>query len=150
MMAKHALWIHGHAVRAQREGYALSKAYLGWGAVYKTHGGEWFQFAIPTPVIVGGIDTTLQKVFVLFKTSGTAKITAVHLWDGPTKIQAFNGLGRSGDHSGKLDNDNSWTVNPVHIKWGLGISVYVDFGPPSQIGVPEIAFASAGADFVTP
>jgi hypothetical protein len=144
------MWIHGHAVRAQREGYALSKTYLGWGAVYRTNGGEWFQIAIPTPVIVGSVDTTLQKVFVLFKTGGTAKITAVHLWDGPTKIQEFEGLARSGDHSGKLDNDNTWMVTPVHIKWGLGISVYVDFGPPSQIGVPDITFASAGADFVTP
>jgi Family of unknown function (DUF6623) len=149
-MAKHALWIHGHAVRAQREGYALSKIYLGWGAVYKTQGGEWFQVAIPTPVIVGSIDTTLQKVFVLFRTIGTAKITSVHVWDGPTKIQAFDGLALSGDHLSQLDSDNSWNVNPVHIKWGLGISVHVDFGPPSQVGVPEITFASAGADFVTP
>jgi len=149
-MAKHAMWIHGHSVRAQREGYALSKTYLGWGAVYRMVGDEWFHIAIPTPVIVGGVDTTLQKVFVLFKTSGTAKITAVHVWDGPTKIQAFDGLDRSGDHSSQLDKDNSWTVNPVHIKWGLGICVHVDFGPPSQIGVPEITFASAGADFMTP
>ena len=149
-MAKHAMWIHGHAVRAQREGYALSKTYVGWGAVYQTHGSEWFQVAIPTPVIVSGADTTLEKVFVLFRTSGTTKITSLHLWDGPTKIQALAGLARSGDHSSKLDSGNTWTVTPVHIKWGLGISVFVDFGPPSKLGVPEITFASAGADFLTP
>lgn len=149
-MAKHAMWIHGHAVQAQREGYALSKIYAGWGAIYKTHGGEWFHIAVPTPVIIGGVSPTLQKVFVLFKTVGTAKITRVHLWDGPTKIQAFEGLARSGDHSGKLDSDNSWNVNPVNIKWGFGISVHVDFGPPSQVGVPQITFISAGTDFVTP
>ena len=149
-MIKQAQWVHGHAVRAQREGYPLSRIYAGWGAIYQTHGGEWFQIAIPTPVIVGSVDTTLQKMFVLYKTTGTAKVTAVHFWDGPTKIQAFDGLALSGDHSGKLDSDNTWTVNPVHIKWGLGISVYVDFGPPSKIGVPAITFASAGADFLTP
>ncbi len=149
-MAKHAMWIHGHAVRAQREGYAISKAFLGWGAVYQMNGGEWFHIAIPTPVIVNSIDMNLQKVFVLYKTSGTSKITSVHLWDGPTKIQAFDGLALSGNHLSQIDNSNSWIVNPIHIKWSLGISVHVDFGPLSQIGVPDITFASAGADFVTP
>lgn len=149
-MAKYAMWIQGHAVRAQREEYALSKSYMGRGAVYKTHGGEWFQIAIPNPAIIGNVHTTLQKVFVMFKTSGTAKITSVHLWDGATKIQAFDKLAQSGDHSIKLDSSNSWDVTPVHIKYGLGISVYVDSGPPSKIGVPEITFVAVGADFVTP
>jgi len=149
-MAKHAFWLHGHAVRAEREGYAISKTFAGWGAIYKTHGVEWFHIAVPTPVIAAGVDTTLQKVFVLYKTAGTAKIAAIHVWDGATKIQAFDTLSKSGDHSKILDVDNSWSVKPVHIKWGLGISICVDFGPPSKIGVPEITFASAGADLSTP
>ncbi len=148
---KQASWVHGNAVKPQNEGYFLSKTYTGWGAVIQTHGAEWCHFAIPTPVIVNGQDTSLQKVFVMFSTGGTSKVTAVHVWDGPTKIQAFDNLSIAGTHTNALEvGNNTWEVKPVHIKWGLEIAVHVDFGPPSQIGVPQITFASAGADFQTP
>lgn len=149
-MSKYSLWVHGQVAQPQNEGYNVSKIYMGWGAVFKTTGRQWFHFAIPTPVIVGSIDTIIQKVFVLFNTSGTTKIISVHVWDGPNKIQTFDNLSLSGDHSGALDNNNTWNVNQVHIKWGLDVSVLVDFGPASHSGVPEITFTSAGADFLTP
>ena len=148
-MAKHAFWIHGHAFQPQREGYFLNKVRVGCGAVFKTHGAEWFHVAIPTPVILQNTDSKLKKFFVLYQTSGTAKLTAVHIWDGISKIAGFDKIAYSGDHSTKLDKYNSWNVNPVHIKFGLGISVHVEFGPPSKIGVPEITFATAGAEFLT-
>ena len=144
---KQASWVHGNAVKLANEGYFLTTQYTGWGAEIQTHGTQWFHFTVPTPVIVNGVDTILQKLFVMFSTGGTAKITAVHVWDGPNMIQAYDNLNVTGDHSKLLDAQNTWVPNPVHLKWGLDISVCVDFGPPSQIGVPQITFASAGADF---
>jgi hypothetical protein len=133
-----------------REGYFISKQIAGYSAIFCTQGKEWFHFAIPTPVIIGGCNSTLQKVFVLYKTTLGAKITAVHVYDGVTKFQAFDKIELEGDHSKNLDNSNTWPVKPVHIRFGLGISVNVDFGKATPKGVPEIRFVSAGADFVIP
>lgn len=148
-MVKYALWVHGTSVQAQRQGYFLSQTRLGNGARFQTHGQEWFHFAIPTPVIIASKDSLLEKVFVLYLTEGTAKITRLHVWDGNTRLHAFENLYLIGDHSSQLDASNSWTL-PIqkHIKFGLGISVHVDFGPPAPQGVPVCQFVTAGADFL--
>ncbi len=148
MSIKQAMWVHGTSVQAEREGYFISKSRPAWGATFRTQGSEWFHFAIPTPVIFGGQNSTLQKVFVFYKTGLGAKITQLHIFDGATKIQEFLNLGLSGDHSGALDGQNTWTVNPIHVKFGLGLSIAVEFGNATVNGVPEIIFSSAGADFL--
>jgi len=155
-MAKfQASWVHGSSVQIEREGYFISKRRAGYGAHFKTHGKEWFHFAIPTPVFVEGKRASLRKIFVFYKTEGTAKITAVHLYDAggkpfPKTFKEFKKLSLSGDHSTEIDKDNSW-VTPVHsMGFGLGISVLVDFGPKTTGGVPGIWFVTAGADFETP
>ena len=146
-----AYWVHGTSVQIEREGYFVSKQRAGFGAIFRTHGTEWFHFAIPTPVIVDGVRSSLKKVFVFFKTEGTAKITAIHVYDGTKKIAVFDNIARSGDHSTLVDKDNSWLINPSpKMLFGLGLSLKVDFGPPTQLGVPAIMFTTAGADFETP
>lgn len=149
-MGKHAFWVHGNNFRAQREGYFVSKIRKGWGATFRTHGAEWFHICIPTPVILGSVDSKLKKVFVFYQTVGSSMITALHVWDGAQKIASFDGLQHAGEHYKKLDSDNTWAMPKLpHVKYGLGLSVHVDFGGPSKIGVPEILFVSAGGDFVT-
>ena len=101
-------------------------------------------------MILNGKDTTLKKIFIFYRTKGTAKITNVHIHDGEKTIESFKNLSLSGDYSTKVDKHNSWGISPVHVKFGLGISVHVDFGPKTKLGVPEIRFTSAGADFQTP
>ena len=150
MSIKQAMWVHGTAVQAEREGYHINRIRAGWGAVISSHGAEWFHFAVPTPVIFGGKNSMLQKAFVLFKTTMSAKIIGVHLYDGKSKFKEFNNLSLSGTHEGKLDQSNTFQVDLVHIKWGLGISVNVDFGKSTPQGVPKITFAAAGADFIIP
>lgn len=146
-----AFWVHGSNVQMEREGYFISKRRTGYGAHLKTHGKEWFHFAIPTPVIVDGKRSSLKKVFVFFKTEGTAKIIAIHIYDGVKKIKAFDNISRSGDHSKGVDQQNSWIIAPARkMKFGLGISVHVDFGKPKKVGVPGIWFVTAGADLETP
>lgn len=147
MPKKHAMWIHGNAVRPEREGYHINRANIGWGARIRSSGKEWFHFPIPTPVIVDSKDSKVTKVFVLYSTKMNAQITEVHLYDGKKKFKTFKNLSLSGTHDAKLDAQNTWKLSPLHLKWGLSISVHVDFGGSTPQGVPEINFASAGADF---
>lgn len=155
MSVIHAYWVDGTNVRAQRDGYFLSKKMGGKGAQFHTHTapgspGEWFQWSIPTPVIVDGNRSKVKKVFVLYSTEGTAKVMSIHVHDSDEIVAKFDGLAYSGDHSSEIDTKNSWDLNPHHLmKFGLGISVLVDFGPPTKLGVPGVTFYSAGADFVT-
>lgn len=151
MATKYAMWVHGTSIQAEREGYFISKSHKGWGAEFTTQGDEWYHFSIPTPVITGGKDTFLEKVFILYETFLGAKVDAIHLYDGANKIKEYNNLNFDGTHKGVLDTKNNWLVNPqVHIKFGLGISVLVKFGSTTAAGVPKILFATAGADFNTP
>jgi len=151
----HAMWVHGSSVQPQREGYFINREKVGSGAVFKSHntpgkGGEWFHFAIPTPVFIAGKKPKLKKVFVLYKTEGTARFMHLHIYDGEKKIHAEDGLKLSGSHSFRLDKENSWTLPSLSMKFGLGISVFIDFGYPATKGVPSIRFSSAGADFELP
>lgn len=150
MSTKQAMWVHGTSVQAERDGYFLTKVKPAWGGTFRTQGSEWFHFAIPTPVIYGGYNSTLQKVFVLYKTQHGAKITALHIFDGVNKIKEIMGLQLTGNHSQEPDEQNTWNVNPTHIKFGLGLSINVEFGNANINGVPEIVFTSAGADFIIP
>jgi len=145
-----AFWVHGTAVKMEREGYFISKQYAGYAAIFRTYGAEWFHFAIPTPVILNGIRTSLKKVFVFYKTEGTAKITAIHVYDAGKKITSFDNLSLTGDHSTAVDQFNSWLITPSpKMLFGLGISVHVNFGPQTTGTVPAISFTAAGADFET-
>ena len=149
----YAYWVDGTNVRAQREGYFLSKKMGGKGAEFRTHTppgskGEWFQWSIPTPVLVASKRLKVKKVFVLYSTEGTTKVMSVHVYDANNRIGRFDALAYSGNHSSDLDTKNAWDVNPHVMKFGLGISVLVDFGPASKVGVPGITFYSAGADFI--
>lgn len=150
MSIKQAMWVHGTSVQAQREGYYISRRRVGWGTEIASTDKEWFHFAVPTPVIFGGHDSLIEKAFVLYNTTMTAKIIAAHFYDGKDVFQSFNNISLSGAHDVQLDPSNVFTLKPVHLKWGLGISVWVDFGPSTPDGVPSITFAAAGADFTIP
>ena len=159
-MATYEFWAHGNATRAQREGYFINKLHSGAGAVFRTHGAEWFHIVVPTPAKVSGVSLKVNRVSVFFKTLGTSRITAIDLYDGIRRaVEIRKNLPVSGDHSAEIEvGQNTWEFPspdpdslppPIHVKFGLGISVRVDFGPPTQAGVPEINFVAAGARFVS-
>ena len=150
MSIKQAMWVHGTSVQAKHEGDHINRSGPGWGSQFSSHGADWFHFAVPSPVIFGGKNSEIEKAFILYKTTMTAKITKVHLYDGKTNFKEFDGLALSGTHDGKLDTSNTFTMAPLHIKYGLGISVNVEFGQSTPQGVPSITFAAAGADFIIP
>ena len=152
-----AFWVHGVSVQEEREGNFILKERHGYAAIFKTHGREWFHFAVPTPVMSDGDHSFVKKVFVLYKTGGTARITAIHVYDAGKRIAAFEKLSLTGDHSDNVDAWNSWAMpkipsgpTSIHMmSFGLGISVCVDFDGPTTGDVPEIWFTAAGADFET-
>jgi hypothetical protein len=144
------MWVHGSAVRAEEDGYFVTKRHYKDGAVFKTHGTHWFQFPIPTPVIVDDIRASLVKCFVLYEAVSGARISEVQLYDGRKQIKSIPGLSSSGNHSTAVDASNSWTIQPtIQMIFGLGICVKVDFGNPLLGAVPNIRFTAAGADFLT-
>jgi Family of unknown function (DUF6623) len=164
MALKAAIWVHGTAVEVEYPDriapLSTDRMYergqrKGWGTHF--YGLEnttnWFHFAIPTPGILDDARPPLEKVFVFYWADGWAKITNVHLYDGPARIKSFDGLNLSGNHSGSVDSFNTWTVSPpVVLAYGLGISVGVEFGPIDQVGIPfpGILFTTVGADFRRP
>ena len=148
----HASWVHGSSVQPQRQGFFVNSIREGYGALFRSHnqpgkGGEWFHFAIPTPVIVSSTRVLAVKVLIRYATIQTAKITAVHLYDVETRFKSFDGLSLAS----AADATVEWVLAPGHqMRWGLGISVFVDFGASTAQGVPGIRFRAAGADFQVP
>ncbi|MCJ7515532.1 MAG: hypothetical protein MUO89_06150 [Dehalococcoidia bacterium] len=159
MPLKAAMWVHGTIVEVEYP-ERLAPVSIdglvrrGWGTHFwgNENTANWFHIPITTPVILDDIRPPLIKVFVFYKTEGNAKITNIHVYDGRSRVKAFDGLALSGDHSGGggVDASNSWVVEPpITILYGLGISVGVEFGSQVNIDIPwpEILFTTAGADF---
>jgi hypothetical protein len=145
MAQKAAMWVHGTIV--QVENPVTFERRMGDGAHFRGQpGAYWFHFAITTPVVLDDVRPPLIKVLVFYKANG-ARITNLHIFDGPRRVKAFDNLSLSGDHSGGIDSSNSWTITPpLGIAFGLGISLGVEFGVDAQ----EILFTAAGADFQKP
>jgi hypothetical protein len=147
----HASWVHGTSVQPERQGYFMNVWRPGFGALFVSHNapgeGEWFHVALPTPVLIGGVRSHVRKVLLRYASVLGAKITAVHLYDAETKIVGFDNLLLSSPSDALVD----WQVQPPHeMKYGLGVSIHVDFGPPTAQGVPGLWFRAAGADFEVP
>jgi len=145
MGLKAAMWVHGNIVRAENPPDFETRR--GWGIQF---GGRakinWFHIPLTTPVILDSVRPKLAKIFVFYKTNG-ATIKSIHVFDGPTKVKAFDGLNLSGDHSKSLDASNTLAITPsLTISSGLGLSVGVEFGATPG----DILFTAAGADFMTP
>jgi len=151
MSKKYAMWVHGHAVQPEKEGYHISKQFAGGGATFRTYGAQYFHFAIPTPVLVANARVKLEKVFVFYKTTGTAKIRLIDVMEVGWRSQRVHEGYLSGDHSRSIDSHNSWSVSPPHeMRFGLGITIRVEFGDADSANpgeVPSIHFTAAGADF---
>jgi hypothetical protein len=173
MPLKAAIWVHGNIVKAEYPGRLTrledveDTAYRrGWGVEFRVRhqGGfpspivppndrNWFHIPFSNPVILDDIRPRLQKTFVFYK-AGLALITALHIYDGPRIVKAFNDLSLTGDHSSGIDADNSWVIDPpITIYYGLGFSVGVQFlqdnpsDPVNPFG--SILFTTAGADLHT-
>jgi hypothetical protein len=108
----------------------------------------WFHIPLPTPVIVGDRRTTLQRVFLLFRSDG-GRIENVHVYDGSSQIQLFNDLDLQGEHRVALDRQNTFILaHPHTVAWGVGISFFFRGGGGFEGGPGgRLILAAAGGDF---
>ncbi len=141
MAIAHAMWVHGHSLQVEVPSKGIVER-KGFSAKYTANGSEtnWLHFAIPTPVIVNDARLKAESVLIRFRCEG-ARVTAIHVYDGETKIAGKDKL-----NLGSLQ----WQVERLNVpgtpqvKWGLGISILVAFGPDDHC----IEFSGAGCDFI--
>ncbi len=157
MAIKAAMWVHGNIVEAEYLDRLQSWIRRGWGTHFigKPGTDNWFHFPITTPVILDGNPLRVAKVFVFYDThlvtAAGPIITDIHVYDGLNKVKEFN---RLPNLAGKcdtavVDGKNGFVVTPpIGIAFGLSLSVHVQFVPQATPVGQDIAFATAGADFV--
>jgi hypothetical protein len=150
-MGLNASWIQGNALTVENPANLTSIGHFGWGADMRIKPGKdsWFHIPIPSPVIVANVRCKIQKLFLLFDCEN-GSIRGVHIYDGPNKVQEFNGLHLTGNHFFGIDASTTFTLSAAHtVLWGMSISfLYIaDIGFDSAIPPPRLAISTAGGDF---
>ena len=146
-MPLQAFWTHGNALTIENTENLASATRFGWGTDITMKPGQasWFHIPLASPVIAGGGRTSLQRVFVLFKSEG-GSITNVHLYDGAAKFKSFDGLAFQGDHRNAIDGANALELATPHtVAFGIGISFHFAAAPRSSA---TLSVATAGGDFI--
>lgn len=108
---------------------AIEGLRTGSGSSFQCQAGSdyWFHFAIPTPVLVDSARARLGRVMVLFTAGPSVMLRSVHVWDGPTRVFARDGLTVGGAHLGLAEGVNSFPLPDQQVNWGLGVSVRFRF-----------------------
>jgi hypothetical protein len=152
-MGFHASWVHGNALTVENPENLNRIGHFGWGADMSVKPGKasWFHVALPTPVIVSDVRSSLIRVFLMFE-SEQGSIRNVHVYDGSFKIQEFNGLMSEGEHRLGLDGMNTFNLaHPHSVAFGIGVSFFfiASIGFDSTIPPSRLILASAGGDYIT-
>ncbi|KAG0086175.1 hypothetical protein BGZ93_007282 [Podila epicladia] len=142
MSIKHAAWTHGVGIELETRSWtALRQGFF--STVTPSYEGSfgWVHFVIPTPVIVDGTRLKAESAMIRFSTGSTAKITNFHVYDGETKIAAYDGLSLEGN----LQFVRQAVPNHHQVLWGTTITLGLQFsgtGPNDYVQL-----ISAGIDF---
>jgi hypothetical protein len=152
-MGFHASWVHGNALTVESPENLNRVGHFGWGADMSVKPGQasWFHIALPTPVIVSDVRSSLIRVFLLFE-SEQGSIRNVHVYDGSFKIQELNDLLSEGEHRLGLDGLNTFDLAQPHsVAFGIGVSFFfiANIGFDSAIPPSRLIVASAGGDYIT-
>ncbi len=152
-MNSQASWIHGNALTVEQPENLSRVGHFGWGADMAIVAGKssWFHVPLPTPVILNGSRASLLRVFLMFETE-QGSIRNVHVYDGSSKVQEFNGLLLKGEHRINLDAENTFNLAQPHsVAYGIGVSFFfvADIGFDSNIPPPRLILGSAGGDYTT-
>lgn len=145
-------WVHGTS--AQPEDPIEFVVRRGWGTHFGVRSAmeTWFHFPLTTLAAVNGTHQYLTKVYLFYRADGSV-LKTLNIYDGPRRVKVLENLALTGDHSGVVDEANCWTLEPpVEITCGVGLSAEIEFleGVNLGIGMSEILFTAAGAEFVGP
>jgi hypothetical protein len=151
MTPKATVCVHGNIVNPEYPENIDEVSRKGWGTTFwgKEDTTNWFHIPLSVPNLLDGSRPKLTKVNVFFHNTSRAPINAIHIYDGPRLIKAFDNLRLTGDHARVLDRSNSFTIDPpCEVLFGLGLSVSVQFpASPEQKPPRWILFTTAGAEF---
>jgi hypothetical protein len=151
MKPKHTVCVHGNIVNPEYPENIDEMSRKGWGTTFwgKEDTTNWFHVPLSVPNFLEGGRPKLTKVFLFFHNTTRSPVTAVHIYDGPRLIKAYDGLRLAGDHARVLDRSNGFTIDPpCEVQYGLGLSVCVQFpASPEQKPPRWILFTTAGAEF---
>jgi hypothetical protein len=148
-----ASWVHGNALTVESPENLSRVGHFGWGADLAIQPGKssWFHLPLPTPVITSDARANLVRVFVMFKSdTGAGSIRNVHVYDGSSKVQEFNGLNLSGEHRTGVDGQNAFNLSAPHrVAWGIGVSFFFQAatGIDSPIPPARLIISAAGGDY---
>lgn len=145
------LAVHGNIVQPEYPEHIDEVSRKGWGTTFwgKEDTVNWFHIPLSLPTAWDGQKPKLTKVYLYYHNTSRSPINAVHLYDGPKLIKAFDDLRLSGDHGRVADRSNTFLIDPPReINFGLGISVSVQFQASAEPKPPRwILFTTAGAEF---
>jgi Matrixin/Putative peptidoglycan binding domain len=142
----YASWIHGTTGVVENPERLTLQQPLGWGLRIKgkPSSSTWVHFAIPTPVITDGDRNAIGPCILRMRTGGSAAVVRdVHIYDGETRVAAHDGVRLSGD----IPFAKFGVAHAPEVRWGVGISIGVEFGTSSSTDGLMIEFFSAGCDF---
>jgi hypothetical protein len=135
-----------------RFGKDVRLGHFGWGADMQIAPGKecWFHIPLPTPVIPNNSQSSLVRVFLMFEAE-QGSIRSVHVYDGSSKVQEFNGLHLEGEHRFSIDGVNTFNLAKPHGSlFGIGVSfLFSAIGFDSAIPPSRLIVASAGGDYTT-
>lgn len=151
MTPKATVCVHGNIVNPEYPEHIDEVSRKGWGTTFwgKENTTNWFHIPLSVPNFLDGGRPKLTRVFIFFHNTSRAPINAVHVYDGPRLIKAYDNLKLAGDHARVLDRSNAFIIDPpCEILFGLGLSVSVNFpASPEQKPPRWILFTTAGAEF---
>lgn len=157
-MALYASWVHGHSAQIElnERGRGASEDVGGvpWTSIIGSRrGGQvtfrgqdnsayWFHLAVPTPVIENGVRARLIRAMFLFTADPAVTLGSVHVWDGPSRVFARDGLAIGGTQLALQENLTQFTLPSSEVRWGIGISLLFNFADAGNVGLH-----TAGVDF---
>lgn len=153
LLLAHAMWVHGHSMEVEYpDRLALHQRV---GSLVHTIGkpftSNWYHFAVPSPVIMGGKRSIVGSVMLRFRVGPGASVYAVHIYDGENRIATHDNLNLTPQGNFAFLRFDV----PMHpkLQWGLGISIGVKFGDSANLPPAtrlHIDFSAVGCDFMMP
>jgi hypothetical protein len=142
-------WAHGTSLVTETHEHVSSDGRFGWGADLSVSPGQfaWFHLPIPISAPQKNFDVMIQEVYIEFSVDG-AQLRAVDIYDGGTMVQDFGGLTTTGNFTGGIQSQNTFTLSKPHqMRSALGVSLNFSaaIGLDSTIPPSRIVVSAGGA-----